>query len=86
MGWRLGGLLGRMVAVGTNENGFLQLPHRQFKQWRHAFLHSHLLVLHLEAVVKLQHSSSAREKLRQVVGGCLRGELGPAGGDMMVAG
>ena len=85
-GWRVGGLLGRVVGSGTDGDRFLQLPHRQFEQWRPALLHSHLLVWHVEAEVQLQHGSSAREKLRQVVGGCSWEGLRSASGHLVIAG
>ena len=78
--------MGRVVGSGTDGDRFLQLPHRQFEQWRPAFLHAHLLVLHLEGVMQLQHGSCVRAKLRQVVGGCSLGELGSASGHRMGAG
>ena len=74
------------VGMGIGGARFSHPLHLQFEQWRPAFLHAHLLVLHLEAVVQLQHGSCVRAKLRQVVGGCSLGELGSASGHRMVAG
>ena len=82
LGWRSGGLLGGLSTGGAL---FSHPPHRQFEQWRSAFTHAHLLVLHFEAVVQLQHGSSVREKLRQVVGRSSLGELWSASGHVMVA-
>ena len=82
LGWRSGGLLGGLSAGGAL---FLHPPHRQFEQWRPAFTHAHLLVIHVEFVVQLQHGSSVREKLRQVVGRSSLGELWSASGHVMVA-
>ena len=56
LGWRSGGFLGRMLTTGAL---FTHPPHRQFEQWRPAATHAHLIVLHVEAVVQLQHGSSA---------------------------
>ena len=72
--------------MGAGGVRFSHPGQRQFEQWRPALLHAHLDVLHLEVVVQLQHGSSVRAKLRQVVGGCSCGERGSAGGHIMVAG
>ena len=44
--------------MGIDGARFSHPLHLQLEQWRPAFLHAHLLVLHLEAVVQLQHGSS----------------------------